>query len=346
MTWFKVDDQYYDHPKTRELSFAARGLWVTIGSYCAKHLTDGQVSRASLRGLQAPLKLVRELISARVLLEHGTKNARGWHEFYSMNDWKDYQPTRKQVEDGRRNARERKAKSRSGPPSVTQDVTRDSGESGISLTRPDPTSINSPNGELSGPAVADRAPPQRFASEAREAFKYWCHRLGKAKTAKFKGKRKAKVLARLRDGYTLEDIKRAVDGCAGSAWHMGENDRNQRYDDLELICRDGSNLEKFRDMASPPGAGGKFVNTDEIKEEIEVKRYEANIAIQLRRGGEAKRLQAEIRSLEAKLAEANGGTGGGSGQPGRPASAGVGDSSDFGKCGGWQTGEIFSCQAG
>mgnify|MGYP001618457710 CR=1 FL=1 len=53
--------------------------------------------------------------------------------------------------------------------------------------------------------------------------------------------------ARLRDGYTLADIADAVRGCRASRWHMGENPGGVVHNDIALICRDGSHLEKFRD---------------------------------------------------------------------------------------------------
>ena len=57
---------------------------------------------------------------------------------------------------------------------------------------------------------------------------------------------RAKVIrARLADGYSLEDLCLAVDGCAASAWHQGENDRRTVYDSLALILRDADHTERF-----------------------------------------------------------------------------------------------------
>lgn len=33
MTWFKVDDGFYDHPKVDQLPNAAVGLWVKCGAW-------------------------------------------------------------------------------------------------------------------------------------------------------------------------------------------------------------------------------------------------------------------------------------------------------------------------
>lgn len=63
--------------------------------------------------------------------------------------------------------------------------------------------------------------------------------------AHFTPKRRRKVLDRLRDGYTPERIQIAIRGCLASGFHQGQNDTGTKYDDLELICRDGEHLEKF-----------------------------------------------------------------------------------------------------
>lgn len=43
MTWFKVDDTAYGHPKVLKAGNAALGLWVKGGAYAAQHLTEGTV---------------------------------------------------------------------------------------------------------------------------------------------------------------------------------------------------------------------------------------------------------------------------------------------------------------
>jgi uncharacterized protein YdaU (DUF1376 family) len=83
------------------------------------------------------------------------------------------------------------------------------------------------------------------ADDAQQVFDYWCSVFNKSTSTKLTPKRKAKVIKRLEDGYTLEDIKSAIDGCSRSAHHMGQNDSGTIYDDIELICRTGEKLEQF-----------------------------------------------------------------------------------------------------
>lgn len=78
-----------------------------------------------------------------------------------------------------------------------------------------------------------------------EVFDYWISVMGKPASVKLNSKRRRAVQARFKEGYSVEDIKRAIDGCRASAWHMGDNDRKKPFNDLELICRDGTRLEGF-----------------------------------------------------------------------------------------------------
>lgn len=98
---------------------------------------------------------------------------------------------------------------------------------------------------LSGPAGPDR---RVWAAQAQEVFAYW-QRVLEHPTAKFTQDRRRKVEARLREDYTVAQLCRAVDGCKVTPHNMGENDTGQRWDDLALICRSGSNVERFMDAA-------------------------------------------------------------------------------------------------
>lgn len=78
----------------------------------------------------------------------------------------------------------------------------------------------------------------------REVFDYWRQKLIHP-NARLDSNRRNKIAARLKDGYTVEDLKTAIDGCAASSWHMGQNPSNKKFDDIALICRDASKVEGF-----------------------------------------------------------------------------------------------------
>ncbi len=79
-----------------------------------------------------------------------------------------------------------------------------------------------------------------------DLFKYWCDVMGKnLSTSKLTPKRDKAIKARLKEGYTFEQIKAAIDGCRNDPFSMGHNDRQKPFNDIELICRTGEKLESF-----------------------------------------------------------------------------------------------------
>lgn len=108
--------------------------------------------------------------------------------------------------------------------------------------------------DMSG-AVAPAVP-----SPVQEVFAYWQTRLNHPQ-AHLTDKRRKLIQARLKEKYTVEQIKLAIDGCASSPFHMGQNDRQTVYDDIELICRDGGKLEGFiSKLNQPNGSNGNGRN--------------------------------------------------------------------------------------
>jgi uncharacterized protein YdaU (DUF1376 family) len=84
-----------------------------------------------------------------------------------------------------------------------------------------------------------------LSGAVNEVFSYWCTAMGKNSLTKLTKDRRGKIEARLKEGYNVDHIKQAIDGCTRSPHHMGTNDAGTVYDDLTLICRSGSKLEWF-----------------------------------------------------------------------------------------------------
>lgn len=81
-----------------------------------------------------------------------------------------------------------------------------------------------------------------------EVFEYWQTKREHPKSRLDK-KRSTAIKARLQEGYTVERIKDAIDGIGKSKHHMGLNPGQPTiYDDIELICRSGANVDKFADL--------------------------------------------------------------------------------------------------
>lgn len=100
MTWVKVSDDFWRHPKVRRLldrplGPAALGLWVAAQSWIGEELTDGFVpDRQPTRLMGAD---VSDLVEELVLVGLWERAIGGWQ----VHDYLDYNPSRAQVDDDR-----------------------------------------------------------------------------------------------------------------------------------------------------------------------------------------------------------------------------------------------------
>lgn len=83
-----------------------------------------------------------------------------------------------------------------------------------------------------------------------EIFDYWRTTLKHPK-AVLDNKRRAKLKQALKT-YSSGDLKKSIKGCSLSPYHMGDNDRNTKYDDITLIMRDAEHIERFMAYADSP----------------------------------------------------------------------------------------------
>lgn len=101
-----------------------------------------------------------------------------------------------------------------------------------------------PDGETGEGAQPDLSAGDAVMPAVRVVFEYWQKVMGHPKSI-LDGKRMRAIRGRLKDGYTPEQLCKAVDGCKASPRHMGQNQQNTVYDDIELICRDATKVDSF-----------------------------------------------------------------------------------------------------
>lgn len=93
MAWFKVDDGFFSSRKVlsirRDERLEAVGLWVTLGAWSSKELTDGFIPDAVIDEFSPHPFAVEALLNSGLWLR--VDNGIQFH------DWKDYQPTRDEV---------------------------------------------------------------------------------------------------------------------------------------------------------------------------------------------------------------------------------------------------------
>lgn len=101
MAWFNADDKMHSHPKPRKAGLEAMGLWLVCGTYCTDYLTDGLVPAWYVDSWPKGKQLAQKLIKAGFWTPT--------EEDYRFLSWDEYQRTKKQVEEDKAKARERKA---------------------------------------------------------------------------------------------------------------------------------------------------------------------------------------------------------------------------------------------
>ena len=94
-------------------------------------------------------------------------------------------------------------------------------------------------------------------NDVQKVFEHWQAMMNHPKS-KLDKKRRNRVEAALKMGYSAEELKQAIDGCSKTPFNQGQNDRGQRYDDIELILRDASHIDRFiQNAINPPTANIK-----------------------------------------------------------------------------------------
>jgi hypothetical protein len=104
MTWAKVDDGFWCHPKVVGLPLEAIGVWALALSWCSKNLTDGAIPRRLVKAMEWPETAVDELVAEGLWEE----TDRGW----LVHDYLDFNPSKSDVDAAKDSQRKRTAKFR------------------------------------------------------------------------------------------------------------------------------------------------------------------------------------------------------------------------------------------
>lgn len=145
MSWVRVDDKAWSHPKISNLSANGVRLWIFSLCWCNEHETDGVIPSTTLRLLKGTKRSAEELVSAG--LWEATE--KGWE----IHDFLQFQPSRAQKNEQRAKTADRVKRFRNAvtPPNKSARVTpekRSSNDAPVpGPTRPVPIEMNRSGGE-------------------------------------------------------------------------------------------------------------------------------------------------------------------------------------------------------
>ena len=71
MSWVKLDDALFSHPKVLRAGNEATGAWIRMLAYCAAYLTDGVIDADTALSLAGRQKVIDRLVTARLLDRDG-----------------------------------------------------------------------------------------------------------------------------------------------------------------------------------------------------------------------------------------------------------------------------------
>ncbi|GEM_PF-3165637 len=138
-----------------------------------------------------------------------------------------------------------------------------------SSTAPSPSPSPSPSPKDQTPLSADADPgapvdaPESTATPkpdaVQEVFAYWQEVMQSPRSVLDDKRRKA-IKTALKNGHSPEDLRRAIRGCSKTPHNMGQNDRREKYNGIDVILRSADQIDRFiandRGQDSP-GAGDR-----------------------------------------------------------------------------------------
>jgi hypothetical protein len=101
--------------------------------------------------------------------------------------------------------------------------------------------------------IVERRSASTDRDVVNEVFAYW-QKVMDSPRSQLDDKRRKAIKGALKL-YEPRQVCEAILGCSRSAWHMGENDRRQKFNGLDLILRDAEHIDKFLEMASKRTTG-------------------------------------------------------------------------------------------
>ena len=257
--WLKIHDTLLGHRKIRRTcrmlgisEVALRGYLVTLWLNVLRHSPDGDLEDWTEEDIEhyagwegKPGLLVPALIET------------AWIDIVDdravIHDWDEHSErlhvakVRKQARERQRKHREKK-KSRVTDALVTSDVTLDNAREEKRGEEKRGKEKRGDNSAVLGVFEHYRKYHPRAHKKPKSTMQEW-----------------KKIQARLNEGYSVEDLCLAIDGCHQSPYHMGENERNRKFDSLELIVRDSSKVTQFIEFVNTQGPVTKTATTKSMR---------------------------------------------------------------------------------
>ena len=130
-------------------------------------------------------------------------------------------------------------------PATTQDTQTSCDEEKAIAFEKEAIALGPSTPQKSAPVTADRS------AEILQVFDHYRVFHPRSLKSPLPSSKEWKLIAdRLKEGFDVEDLRLAIDGCHKTPHNMGINDRGTKYLELALIMRDGSHVTRFMEADS------------------------------------------------------------------------------------------------
>lgn len=257
LPWFRVDVDFVDHPKVMHLEsiLGPNAGWylVRLWAWTARYASRGCLTTVARQSLERsagwtgkPGELIAALLETGLVDETTSGNL-------EVHDW--WEKQRAIVEKAEKD-RERLRASRDARGIVVRQSRDARAFVAGDETRRDETKETMSSTLDLLPVIQD--PPKGVVEKLHgdltddewDVFEHWRVTLRHPKAVPTKERKK--LIAKWLPVYGRLRLRAAIEGCARSPFHLGQNDRNTRFDSLELILRDAKHIEALEAIASAP----------------------------------------------------------------------------------------------
>lgn len=241
--WIRWDSKFIEHPKAIGMDWRGCVYFWQLCCVSKRYEFTGEVPHAHAAPAYIASKLPgigtdtmdagrQQVIAAGFVADDGdTLTILNWLKWQSMTDAERKRRSRSVTaspENTDKGGQGRTDADKSGQCPSVSDKTETETQTDIN-TEP-------PNGGMS-------SKPDR-SGEISEIHDHWKEVMG-VPLGRLTADKRTKIGARLREGFTVDQCKQAIDGCRSNPRNMGENDTGKLYNSVDLIFRSGGKLEQF-----------------------------------------------------------------------------------------------------
>ena len=115
---------------------------------------------------------------------------------------------------------------------------------------PNNKKIKKNNKDISSSLRSEDIVPEAPPDDVEQVFNHWKTAMASPRS-RLDDKRRRVIRDALKH-YSVEELKRAIDGCRLDPWSMGENDRHTKFNGINVILRDAEHIDKFISLYEKP----------------------------------------------------------------------------------------------